>query len=78
MKLTRETKPPIQADSFCPWFNPWADFLIILRYERLPLEKYLWISIGAVLGANLRYWLGGWIISRLGSGFPFGTLLINI
>ena len=42
------------------------------------MEKYLWISIGAVLGANLRYWLGGWIISRLGSSFPYGTLLINI
>jgi CrcB protein len=42
------------------------------------LEKYLWISIGAILGANLRYWLGGWIISRLGSGFPYGTLLINV
>ena len=42
------------------------------------MEKVLWISIGAVLGANLRYWIGDWVAQRFGSGFPFGTLLINI
>lgn len=36
------------------------------------------ISIGAVLGANARYLLGGWVADRLGAGFPFGTLLINL
>ncbi len=42
------------------------------------MEKVLWISIGAVLGANLRYWVGDWVAQRFGSGFPFGTLLINL
>jgi CrcB protein len=39
---------------------------------------YLAISIGAVLGANARYLVGGWVVDRLGASFPFGTLLINV
>ena len=42
------------------------------------MDKVLWISIGAVLGANLRYWVGDWTAQRFGSGFPYGTLLINL
>jgi CrcB protein len=44
----------------------------------MPVEKILWISIGAVLGANLRYWVGDWAAQRFGSGFPYGTLMINL
>ncbi len=39
---------------------------------------YLLISIGAVLGANARYLVGGWVADRLGPAFPFGTLVINV
>lgn len=39
---------------------------------------YLAISIGAVLGANVRFVLGGWALDRLGPEFPFGTLIINV
>ena len=39
---------------------------------------YLAISIGAVLGANARFLLGGWALDRLGAEFPYGTLLINL
>jgi CrcB protein len=39
---------------------------------------YIAISVGAVLGANVRYVLGGWISDRFGTGFPLGTLLINV
>lgn len=42
------------------------------------MDKVLWISIGAVIGANLRYWVGDWAAQRFGSSFPYGTLLINI
>ena len=38
---------------------------------------YLAISIGAVLGANLRYILGGWIAERSSASFPWATLVIN-
>lgn len=40
--------------------------------------NYLAISIGAVLGANLRFILGGWIAERWGSSFPLSTLVINV
>jgi CrcB protein len=42
------------------------------------MDKVLWISLGAVVGANARYWLGLWAAQRWGVGFPFGTLLINL
>lgn len=42
------------------------------------LETLLLIGLGGFVGANLRYWLGGWIADRLGSLFPWGTLIINV
>ena len=46
-----------------------------------PLQKiapFLWISLGAVLGANLRYLVGRGMAQLLGAGFPYGTLVVNI
>jgi CrcB protein len=42
------------------------------------MEKFLIISIGAVLGANSRYWLDGWAAAKFGAAFPYGTLIINL
>jgi CrcB protein len=42
------------------------------------MERFLLISIGAILGANARYWVGDWAAQRWGSAFPLGTLLINL
>ena len=42
------------------------------------METFLLISVGAILGANLRYWVGGWAASRFGTSFPYGTLIINL
>jgi fluoride exporter len=39
---------------------------------------YVAISIGAVLGANARYLLGGWLSAQLGSAFPYATFVINV
>jgi len=39
---------------------------------------YLAVSLGAILGANARYLLGGWLTDRLGSSFPWSTLIINV
>ena len=39
---------------------------------------YLAISVGAILGANARFLLGGLIADRFGSSFPLGTLIINV
>lgn len=42
------------------------------------LWQSLLIFLGAGIGANLRYWLGGWVQSRTGEGFPWGTLAVNV
>jgi fluoride exporter len=39
---------------------------------------YLWITIGAILGANLRYVLTRGMATWLGTGFPYGTFVANI
>ena len=35
------------------------------------------VSVGAVLGANARFWLGRWLAATWPTGFPLTTLLIN-
>jgi len=42
------------------------------------LGALLWVGLGGFLGANARYLLGGWVASRLGVAFPYGTYLINV
>lgn len=42
------------------------------------LEPFMWISLGAILGANLRYLTGRWMAHWLGTGFPFGTMVANV
>ena len=42
------------------------------------MDTFLIISLGAILGANARYWLGGWAAEKFGPSFPYGTLIINV
>jgi len=42
------------------------------------MEKFILISVGAILGASLRYWLGDWVAQRLGASYPYGNLIINL
>jgi fluoride exporter len=46
--------------------------------ERSNLLKYLMVGIGGCLGSILRFWVGSYIGSRMGSRFPYGTLVVNI
>jgi CrcB protein len=39
---------------------------------------FLAISLGAVLGANLRFWMSRSMVRWLGPVFPYGTLAINV
>ena len=39
---------------------------------------YLWIALGAVVGAGARYFISGYIARNLSATFPYGTLIINI
>lgn len=41
------------------------------------MTRTLWIALGAILGANARYWIGLWAGNRLGASFPFGTFIVN-
>jgi len=39
---------------------------------------YLWIALGAVVGASARYFISGYIARNLSATFPYGTLVINV
>jgi fluoride exporter len=51
-----------------------------LKADLLPiiLQTVLLISLGAVVGANLRYFVAQYVLRLIPSAFPFGTLVINI
>jgi len=42
------------------------------------MNTFFLISLGAILGANTRYLIGGWAAHRLGVSFPYGNLIINL
>ncbi len=42
------------------------------------MQTVLLISIGAVIGANLRYFVAQYVSKLIPSSFPLGTLAINI
>ena len=41
-------------------------------------KAYAWISVGAVVGANLRYLLSKIVTRASDAAYPFGTLIINV
>jgi CrcB protein len=47
-------------------------------FQNQTMVKFLIISLGAVLGANTRYWVADWAAQRFGASFPYGTLIINL
>ena len=44
----------------------------------LPIYDALVISLGAIAGANARYFLSRYAAKGLGLVFPYGTLIINV
>lgn len=42
------------------------------------LQKYLYVAIGGALGSLARFCIGSYVTNRLGTRFPYGTLMINI
>jgi len=42
------------------------------------LLKYVLVGIGGCLGSILRFWLGSYIGGKMGTRFPYGTLVINV
>ena len=42
------------------------------------MRAYLWVSVGALFGANLRYFVSRIAAKLLSPNFPYGTLIINV
>lgn len=42
------------------------------------MQRYFLIAIGGALGSVARFWVGTTIAGRMGTRFPFGTLVVNI
>ena len=42
------------------------------------MDKILVIGVGGFVGAVARYCLSGWVQRSTDSGFPLGTLLVNV
>ena len=42
------------------------------------MRAYLWVSLGALFGANLRYFVSRLAAKLLSPTFPYGTLIINV
>ncbi|MBS7455900.1 fluoride efflux transporter CrcB [Coralloluteibacterium stylophorae] len=41
-------------------------------------QQLVLVMAGGALGAAGRFWLGGVLLRQLGSGFPWGTLAVNL
>lgn len=46
--------------------------------EKQSVRNLIAVSLGAIAGALSRYYLGIWLAQRLGTNFPYGTLIINL
>jgi CrcB protein len=42
------------------------------------MERLLWICLAGAAGTGTRYLIALWAAQRLGSAFPFGTLIVNL
>ncbi len=42
------------------------------------MTRFLFVALGAALGANARYIIGLWAAGRFGAHFPYGTLIVNV
>ena len=41
------------------------------------MQTILWISLGAIIGANLRYFIAQFVAKLAPTNFPLGTFIIN-
>ena len=42
------------------------------------MQRLLWVCLAGALGTGARYLVGLWATERLGAGFPYGTLAVNV
>jgi fluoride exporter len=78
--MNEETRTPGQLDGGRPeWLaRRWSRLRDTAARRSTMLTTILVIALGAALGANLRYALSIWAAQQWGTGFPYGTMLINV
>jgi CrcB protein len=42
------------------------------------MTRFFWICLGGAVGTGARYLVSGWALVVLGTGFPYGTLAVNV
>jgi fluoride exporter len=42
------------------------------------MERLLWICLAGAAGTGARYLVSLWAVQRLGTAFPYGTLIVNL
>lgn len=42
------------------------------------LKGYLWVALGSALGGVARHWVSAVLAARLGKGFPWHTVFVNV
>ena len=42
------------------------------------MERFFWICLAGAAGTGARYLIALWAAQRLGSAFPYGTLVVNL
>jgi CrcB protein len=42
------------------------------------MERFLWICLAGAAGTGTRYLIALWAAQRLGTTFPYGTLMVNL
>lgn len=42
------------------------------------MERFFWICLAGAAGCGTRYLIAIWVAQRLGSTFPYGTLIVNL
>jgi CrcB protein len=42
------------------------------------MERLFWICLAGAIGTGARYLVAIWAAQRLGSAFPYGTLIVNL
>jgi len=42
------------------------------------MERLLLVCLGGALGSGGRYLIGQWSVTKFGTGFPWGTLAVNL
>jgi CrcB protein len=44
----------------------------------MAVMRLLWVVVAGGIGSGTRYLVGQWAAERLGLGFPYGTLIVNL